>query len=198
MYNYNSQDRIVCHKCGIPKPPDAFYIADKHTGRRRGTCINCLSHKNGAPPPPPPPTEKRCTKCGESYPIEDFPYKNRILGKRHSVCKHCSAERANEWYYENRERHIHNVDRKRSDDREAARQYITEYLSTHPCVDCGEDNPNMLEFDHQSDKDFSVTHMIYKGFSLAHIAAEISKCEIRCANCHRRKTARELGWFRDR
>jgi hypothetical protein len=198
MYTYNSQDRIVCNKCGIPKPPDAFYIADKHTGRRRGTCINCLSHKNGAPPPPPPATVKTCTKCGVEKPVEEFPYKNRLLGKRHSVCSDCSSKRANEWYYENRERHIDNVNQIRSDSREAARNYVAEYLLSHPCVDCGESNPNKLEFDHQSGKDFSVTHMIYKGFSVAHIATEISKCKVRCANCHRRKTASERGWFRGR
>ena len=58
---------------------------------------------------------------------------------------------------------------------------------THPCVDCGEANPNKLEFDHHGDKEFDITHMLYKGFSIPHIAAEISKCEARCANCHRRK-----------
>lgn len=29
---------------------------------------------------------------------------------------------------------------------------------------------------------------------LAMLKTEIEKCEVRCANCHRRKTARDLGW----
>jgi hypothetical protein len=75
-----------------------------------------------------------------------------------------------------------------------AREYIIEYLSTHPCVDCGQDNPNVLEFDHRNDKELDISYMLTRGYSLEHIAAEISKCDIRCANCHRRKTAKERGW----
>ena len=185
----------VCNKCHREKPIDAFYIADKATGRRRSTCIKCLSHLNGDPPPPP--ITKVCTKCYTEKPVEEFPFRNVLLRKRHSVCSECSAKRANQWYYENREQHIQDVGNRRRASRDEARQYVISYLSTHPCVDCGEANPNKLEFDHHGDKEFDITHMLYKGFSIPHIAAEISKCEVRCANCHRRKTASERGWYRE-
>jgi hypothetical protein len=28
------------------------------------------------------------------------------------------------------------------------------------------------------------------------ILKELSKCDVRCANCHRRRTARDFKWFR--
>ena len=29
-----------------------------------------------------------------------------------------------------------------------------------------------------------------------HIEEEIDKCDVRCANCHRKKHAREGGWYK--
>jgi hypothetical protein len=37
--------------------------------------------------------------------------------------------------------------------------------------------------------------MLCSGFSWAAIEAEIEKCEVRCGNCHRRRTAREQGIY---
>jgi hypothetical protein len=55
-----------------------------------------------------------------------------------------------------------------------------------------------LEFDHvQGDKKLPVAAMI-GGYSWETIETEIAKCVVRCANCHRRKTARERGWYRGR
>jgi hypothetical protein len=55
----------------------------------------------------------------------------------------------------------------------------------------------VLEFDHvRGDKLNSVSVLAYSlGASLKRIQTEIDKCEVRCANCHRRKTARQFGWF---
>jgi len=53
------------------------------------------------------------------------------------------------------------------------------------CVDCSEDYPLFLEFDHASgDK----THNVCERGSLAAIRAEASKCVVRCSNHHRLKT----------
>jgi len=63
------------------------------------------------------------------------------------------------------------------------------YLSTHPCVDCGETDFRVLDFDHVSDKKLAnVSNMVWKPSPLATIKKEIAKCEVRCANDHRRVT----------
>jgi hypothetical protein len=74
-------------------------------------------------------------------------------------------------------------------------QHLWDYLLTHPCVDCGEVDPVVLEFDHvRGEKVAALSDMAKRQFSLAKLDAEIAKCEVRCANCHKRKTAREQGW----
>jgi hypothetical protein len=76
--------------------------------------------------------------------------------------------------------------------------HIYDVLRRAACADCGERDPLVLEFDHIDDKRAGVTRLAWYGCSLATIGAEIAKCEIRCANCHRRVTARRGGHFRFR
>lgn len=69
------------------------------------------------------------------------------------------------------------------------RQFIYEHLLNNPCVDCGESDTIVLDFDHViGDKVNNVTVGANKGWSLKKLKDEINKCEIRCANCHRRVT----------
>lgn len=70
-----------------------------------------------------------------------------------------------------------------------------EYLVQHPCVDCGETDPVVLTFDHLNDKKFCIAEGFKRGFPLERVFEEIAKCEVRCANCHMRKTARDFGWY---
>jgi 5-methylcytosine-specific restriction endonuclease McrA len=75
------------------------------------------------------------------------------------------------------------------------RDYTAEFLSRHPCVDCGESDPIVLEFDHvRGDKKYDVSFIVVQGMSIAKLEEEIAKCEVVCANCHRRRTARRQGW----
>lgn len=76
-------------------------------------------------------------------------------------------------------------------------EFILRYLKEHPCVDCGEDDPVVLEFDHvKGEKEASVTFLGNQCRPIKTIKAEIAKCEVRCANCHRRKTVAAVNGFR--
>lgn len=67
------------------------------------------------------------------------------------------------------------------------RTYIDAYKATHPCVDCGESDPRCLDFDHKegTKKRFPLASGRFR--TIPTIQAEIDKCEIRCANCHRKR-----------
>jgi len=67
-----------------------------------------------------------------------------------------------------------------------------EYLSSHPCVDCGQSDPLVLDYDHiTGTKARDVSQMIQAPVKWQKIAEEIKKCAVRCANCHRRRTFKD-------
>jgi hypothetical protein len=82
--------------------------------------------------------------------------------------------------------------------REANFLRLLDYLAEHPCVDCGEPDPRVLDFDHLpgEDKRFCVGRAVCGSTrSWRAIREEITKCEVVCANCHRRRTA-DRGAYR--
>jgi ArsR family metal-binding transcriptional regulator len=84
-------------------------------------------------------------------------------------------------------------DKRRAD----LQQFILEYLSSHPCVDCGESDPVVLDFDHVRDeKRMGICLMVNQAYARQVLETEIAKCDVRCANCHRRRTAKEQGSYR--
>lgn len=72
---------------------------------------------------------------------------------------------------------------------------LLHYLRAHPCVDCGEADPIVLDFDRRDPipKRVAVSKLVWRS-TWAYIEAEMAKCDVRCANCHRRRTAVEFGW----
>lgn len=133
---------------------------------------------------------KHCFQCDTMKPVSEY---NRRGERWQSRCRACQKI----WYEEHKEQHLRNSTRNRKRQTEAARQYIVMYLRQHPCVDCGESDAVVLEFDHVRGKKLcSVTAMYRRGFSLSKIKEEIAKCEVRCANCHRRVTAKRAGNWR--
>lgn len=67
------------------------------------------------------------------------------------------------------------------------RERIQQY-KRKPCIDCGiEYPPYVMDFDHvRGEKLGTISQMI--GVPKDKLEAEINKCEVVCANCHRERT----------
>ncbi len=87
-------------------------------------------------------------------------------------------------------------DRLNREQREKNGRFIWEYLLKHPCADCGEIDPIVLEFDHVSENKIGTIAVLVQRMSLKPLMAEVEKCVVRCANCHRRKHAEQRGYYK--
>jgi hypothetical protein len=105
-----------------------------------------------------------------------------------SRCKDCRRE------YMRRRGDLHRQQSRRARDkrRAAAREYVIQILRTGACADCGLTDPAVLEFDHVGPKWTEVGKLVREAYRLERIKAEIANCELVCANCHRRRTARRI------
>lgn len=64
------------------------------------------------------------------------------------------------------------------------------------CADCNETDSIVLEFDHRcrDEKYINISDAVRLGWALEKIKVEINKCDVVCANCHRRRTAKQMKW----
>jgi hypothetical protein len=109
-----------------------------------------------------------------------------------SRCKDCRRE-----YMRKRgDLHLRQTRRARDKRRAAAREYVIQILRSGACADCGLADPAVLEFDHVGPKWTEVGKLVREAYRLERIKAEIANCELVCANCHRRRTARRIRSWR--
>lgn len=126
--------------------------------------------------------------------MEEFAWRRRAQGQRDNYCRPCRAEYKQEHYAANKAGYIASARQRKVALVEERMLYLVAFLREHPCVDCGEADPIVLEFDHLRDKKFSISEGL-QGRRWQDVLDEIAKCEVVCANCHRRRTA-ERGGFR--
>lgn len=81
---------------------------------------------------------------------------------------------------------------------EKCKQLRWDILTEGECVDCGEGNPLLLDFDHRdpSTKVDNISTLVSKGY-YDKLVVEVEKCDLRCANCHRLKSAMEMEYHKD-
>jgi L-lysine 2,3-aminomutase len=76
------------------------------------------------------------------------------------------------------------------------RKQLAAYLGERACVDCGQADPRVLDFDHidPATKRDTIHALVHQAVSWEALLTEIEQCQVRCANCHRRRTAAQFGW----
>lgn len=94
------------------------------------------------------------------------------------------------WYARNKEVEVARNTYSRTIRRRDYTQRVAKLKESMPCVDCGLFYPACaMDFDHvRGEKSFGIAVGIEGGRAWPTILAEIEKCELVCANCHRIRT----------
>jgi hypothetical protein len=143
------------------------------------------------------PSLRKCARCHVTRPLIDFAFKNAAKGWYRSYCRPCCSEYGKEHYQRHRATYLGHTRTRQRVERPRNRQLIADHLARHRCVDCGESDPIVLEFDHRdpASKVEAVARLVHTGTNAA-LQAEIEKCDVRCGNCHRRKTLVQIRSYR--
>jgi hypothetical protein len=132
-------------------------------------------------------------------PIPPAPAKKRPSGaeyRRRRVAKGLPRNLPSDLRYNKKRNQKNNRGRrlKRRDDMAA---YVAAIKLSRGCADCGyRAHPAALEFDHLPgfEKRMPVAMIVHRVTTRAALKAEMAKCEVVCANCHRIRTWSRKQW----
>lgn len=139
---------------------------------------------------------KKCCRCQVEKELSDFNFKVKSKLIYQSECRECHKTYCKNDYEAKKSIYVaraakHTIIRKNRN-----WNFLKEYLQDKNCVDCGLSDLTVLEFDHiEHNKSYDVSRLM--GLAVwARVLDEIHKCEIVCANCHRKRTASRGGFRR--
>ncbi len=145
---------------------------------------------------------KICTKCLAEKSESEYFVKDKKSGRLHAQCKLCYKEHRQSYYahhYEKyKESYLLRAKAHREKLRAEFRSNMLQYMSDKACIDCDEADIRVLELDHIDPKSklFNVSQAVKLGHTWKEVVAEIKKCRILCANCHKRRTAKQFNWYK--
>tara|TARA_Y100000310_G_scaffold262645_1_gene272372 strand:+ start:3582 stop:3953 length:372 start_codon:yes stop_codon:yes gene_type:complete len=99
------------------------------------------------------------------------------------------------WYYRNKQKQF---DRNADRIRQIARKFAN-YKRTLKCEFCAEDYPSCLDFHHRdpTKKEGNICQLVHRGWGWDRLMREVKKCQVLCANCHRKLHDRRGEHFED-
>lgn len=130
-----------------------------------------------------------CPTCGHEGEPGDGSFHK--AGRQGHKCKECSNAYLRSWRKASPK--AAEWDRARRADN---RKLLDDYKMARGCAECGyHDHPAALDFHHldPSQKRFNIGSLATGGHRIERLMAEIEKCSVLCANCHRILTHSERG-----
>jgi len=142
---------------------------------------------------------KMCNVCKRSLDLSEFGRNSAKKDGLQTQCKLCRRAYQKVWYSQNQPVQAERVKKNRDKFTEEFKRVVWEILSKTPCMDCGETNPLVLEFDHRdpSDKKFTIAESKSgRKIGMSGLQGELDKCDVVCSNCHRIRTQKFFGSWR--
>lgn len=132
---------------------------------------------------------RTCNKCKIEKPIAEFSWKLKARGIRLASCKACHSAYTKRWYKRNKKRQVANAAKNNRRYRKEKRAKFFLWLAERECVVCKESDMRVLEMHHRDpkEKEFTPLRMIERGWAWSKIILELEKCDVLCANCHKRE-----------
>jgi hypothetical protein len=149
--------------------------------------------ENWKPASPLSGRNKICFECKKELPIEWFGRRSDHPEKPASRCHLCESIYQAKWFQNHFLEQKEKIFANKAVYKEKSRNYIISYKEERGCYDCRKKWPaHVLDFDHiKGDKKATIGSMPGR-YSLELIIAEIAKCEVICARCHRYRTHARL------
>lgn len=136
---------------------------------------------------------KKCPSCEQEKSLDQFRNNRCKPDGKQSICAICNSQRNKEWYIKNKRY----KKKKTTEYKQANVEWLRTYKKTLKCQNCSENHPRCLDFHHRNgfEKEINISSAV-RSWSLERLKIEIAKCDVLCANCHRKETfADELITF---
>lgn len=137
---------------------------------------------------------KTCSRCQRDDVEFAVKTKNGKIGLQ-PYCKDCNKQYHRQHYYDNKQDYFE----KNKQRRVALYEEFLRHMEGKSCLDCGNTDVRVLEFDHRiaASKIANVSRLNNTA-SWKTLESEMNKCDIVCCNCHRIRTltrinSRKLG-----
>ena len=128
---------------------------------------------------------KFCTTCKEEKELSEFHKKRRQKDGLQTACKSCCKIRDARSYAKSPERR-ELIKRTRTRKTAYNRELVNRYKRFLGCQICQEKEPVVLDLHHRDPLEKDKDPSTLRNYSTERLKAEIRKCAVLCANCHRK------------